>query len=305
MDPAVRAGATGDQAAPVPASPSAAITQVSPSVATNAVRSFSARGVVMELPPGGDTVVVRHEAIPGFMPKMTMTFNVRGADALRGLTPGDAITFRVKATEEESWIEEIKRGSAAGLDQSTNAGPSAPALLRAGQVKVGEVLPDAPLLTEAGDTIHLSDFRGRALALTFIFTRCPLPDFCPRMNRNFDRARDLLLRQAAGPTNWQFLSISFDSEFDRGEVLQRYAQGYRGAQSDRWLFAVASADVLGALGPEVGFRFSQEGGSFVHNLRTVVLDPQRRVYRQFEGNQWKAAELAQALTEAAALPASK
>ena len=269
--------------------------------ATNAVQSFSASGVVREIPEGKGTLVVRHEDIPGLMPKMTMEFTVRDTNELRGLRPGDGIAFRVMATEEDSWIEGIRPMGTNDVVSAAVREPSSVSLLKIAQLKPGDVLPDAELLGENGLGIRLSDFGSRALAFTFIFTRCPLPDFCPRMNQHFSRARELLTQQTGGPTNWQFLSISFDPEFDRPGVLKRYAASYRGRNADRWSFASATEDVMTSMASQLDFRFAREGGTFLHNLRTVVIDPQRRVYRQFEGNKWKAEELAAALTEAAAL----
>lgn len=273
--------------------------QASPLDDTNVLRSFLARGLVRNLPADGQTVVVRHEDIPGFMPKMTMAFNVRDTNELRGLKPGDAITFVVKATEEDSWIEKIRHTSTNDMAPLPPSDPASSALLNIAQMKTGDVLPDAELLSEDGRAIKLSDFQGRALAFTFIFTRCPLPDYCPRMNQHFTRARELLLQRSGGPTNWQFLSISFDPEFDKPGVLTRYAYSYRGKNTDQWLFAAAPANVMASFVNQLDFRFANEGGSFLHNLRTVVLDPQRRIHRQFDGNKWKAAELADALAEAA------
>lgn len=273
--------------------------QASPLDSTNVMRSFLARGTVRSLGADGQTVVVRHEEIPGFMPKMTMEFNVRNTNELRGLAAGDAITFKVKATQEDSWIEDIRRGSTNDLAPLAPSDPSSAALLHVAQMKPGDVLPDAELLAEDGRTIKLSEFKGRALAFTFIFTRCPLPDYCPRMNQHFNGARKILLQQPNGPTNWQFLSISFDPEFDKPGVLTRYAYSYRGKSADRWLFAAAPTNVMVSFVTQLDFRFANEGGSFLHNLRTVVLDSQRRIYRQFDGNKWKAEELAQAMADAA------
>jgi protein SCO1/2 len=260
--------------------------QASPLEDTNVLRSFLAKGLVRELPAG-------------FMPKMTMSFDVRDTNELRGLKPGDAITFIVKATEEDSWIEKIRPAATNDLTPLPPSDPSSAALLHVAQMKQGDVLPDAELLSEDGSAIKLSRFQGQALAFTFIFTRCPLPDYCPRMNQHFSRARELLLKQSDGPTNWQFLSISFDPEFDKPGVLSRYAYSYRGKSADRWLFAAAPTNVMSSFVNQLDFRFANEGGSFLHNLRTVVLDPQRRIHRQFDGNKWKADELAQALAEAA------
>jgi len=273
--------------------------QLNPLESTNVMRSFLARGVVRNLGSDGQTVVVRHEEIPGFMPRMTMEFTVRDTNELRGLSAGQAITFNVKATDTDSWIENIRHAATNDLAPLPSSEPSSSSLLHIAQMKPGDVLPDAEVLAEDGRIVKLSEFQGRALAFTFIFTRCPLPDYCPRMNQHFNRARDLLLHQPGGPTNWQFLSISFDPEFDKPGVLTRYAYSYRGKNVDRWLFAAAPTNVMASFVSQLDFRFANEGGSFLHNLRTVVLDPQRRIHRQFDGNKWKAEELAQAMADAA------
>jgi protein SCO1/2 len=289
-------------AASVPASnsPVAPVTNVTvQSAPTNNIRSFSTRGVVRAFPPDGKSLLVRHEDIPGYMPRMTMEFDVRNTNELHGLQIGDTIAFQVVATEEESWIEHIHRASTNDVPQAGVAEPAAASILHASELKPGQLLPDAELLAEDGRTIKLSGFEGQALAFTFIFTRCPLPNFCPRMNQNFYRAREILLREK-GITNWHFLSISFDPDFDKPGVLSRYAWSYRGENSNRWLFASAATKVIAGMSPLIDFRFANEGGSFQHNLRTVVLDPQRRIFKHFQGNSWTASELAQAMKEAAA-----
>ena len=275
--------------------------EASPLDMTNFVRTYQARGVVREAPVK-NTVMVQHEEIADYMPEMTMEFSVRDTNELRGLQVGDFITFLVKANSEESWIEGIKRGGKGELPPPLPPGPSAASLLSIAEMKVGDVLPDAELLAEDGRTIKLSDFRGRALAFTFIFTRCPLPDFCPRMNQNLNRAREILSQRTGAATNWQFLSISFDPEFDKAEVLQRYAYSYRGQNADRWMFASAPTNVMNSMVANLNFRFAREGRSFVHNLRTVVLDTQGRIHQQFDGNKWKAVELADSIAQAATIP---
>lgn len=264
----------------------------------SATRAFAARGVIQEMSANGGTAVIRHEAIPGYMPAMTMELTARPARQLDSLRPGDAITFRLVVNEEEHWIENIRR--AAGAKTTLPAPvPLRVAPLATGPLNAGDVLPDLTLLGESGQPVKLSDFSGKALAFTFIFTRCPLPDFCPRMNRQFQGARKLLQARANGPANWQLLSLSFDPEHDQPEVLARHARVYRGPDTDRWRFAVIPANALASFAAQVDFHFMNDGGSLTHNLRTVVLDPNRRIHRQFTGNQWTAEELAEALVEAA------
>lgn len=268
------------------------------SVDTNASpRTFECRGVLCEVAANRRTAVIRHEEVPGLMPKMTMPFNVRDTNELRGLRIGDEIAFQLHATEEESWIELLKP-IGAGKEVSHSL-ESVMELARGGKLKLGDSMPDAQLVGEDGRALRLSEFRGGALAFTFIYTRCGLPDFCPRMGHNFSRARELLSELSPGPTNWQFLSISFDPGFDKPEVLKRYAQNYRGDNADRWLFAAAPTNELATITPQLDFRFANDGGNLVHNLRTVVLDCEGRLYRQFNGNQYKPEELAQAVAEAA------
>lgn len=274
--------------------------QASPLESTNVLRSFAARGMIREIPDGNKSLVVRHEEIPGFMPKMTMTFEVRDANELRGLAVGDTIVFNIRATQDDSWIDEIRRAGTNDVIDSAPKDPSSVALLQVATLKPGDPMPDAELLGEDGRTVRLSDFAGKALAFTFIFTRCPLPNYCPRMNVNFKEARELLIQNIEGPSNWQFLSISFDPAFDKPGVLGRYAFSYRGAVTNQWMFAAAPTNVLAVMSPQLDFRFANEQGSFQHNLRTVVLDGRGRVHRYFEGNEWTPEELVASMTEAAA-----
>ena len=119
------------------------------------------------------------------------------------------------------------------------------------------------------------------------------------MNGNFSKARQILTDATNAPANWQFLSISFDPDFDKPAALASYANFYRNGNPDRWLFAAASTNALAALAPRLDLMTMREGASISHNLRTVVLDPLGRIYRQFDGNEWTPRQLADALMEAA------
>ncbi len=260
---------------------------------------YETRGVVREIADDRRSAVIRHEEIPGYMPAMVMELIVRETNELAGIRVGDEITFRLHDTGETHWIDTIRRaGRAAG---EPAAGPGLLSARAARELGPGDLLPDAELLSETGKPVRLADFRGHALAFTFFFTRCPLPDYCPRMNRHFAETRRLLRERADAPTNWQLLCISFDPEFDRPRVLKGYAEAYRGHDPDRWLFASASAEVVARLAPLLDLLVMREGASFSHNLRTVVLDPQGRLHRQFDGNDWTPQQLADAVAEAARL----
>ncbi len=261
----------------------------------------TARGVVREIASDGRKVVIRHEAITNYMAAMTMEFNVRDTNELAGVAVGDTITFRLTATEDTHWIDRVARVAAAATNGSATASPGAKVTTIV-ELKPGDVMPDCELLGEDGRRVRFSDFRGKALALTFFFTRCPLPDFCPRMGRNFAQARELILATAHAPTNWQFLSISFDPEFDQPGVLASYANFYRAGNADRWLFAAAPTNALAELAPRLDLMVRREAdGSISHNLRTAVLDGQGRIRRQFDGNEWKAEQLAGEVIRASAV----
>ncbi len=233
------------------------------------------------------------------MGAMTMDFTVRNTNDLQNIALGDEITFKLRVTETDSWIESVRFVSHV-VEEVTNHVftfhvPTA-------GLKPGDLLPDFLLTAEDGRPLHFSDFRGRVLAFTFFFTRCPLPDFCPRMDLNFSDTRTLLRSAPEASTNWQFLSISFDPEYDLPATLTNYATYYRQADADRWLFSVATTNTLAELAPLLDLKVVREDNTISHNLRTVVLDPQGRIARQFVGNQWTPQELADAMLVAARPP---
>ena len=271
-----------------------AVAGCKPPSATPPAKTYAARGVIQQLAPDHRHATIKHEAIPGYMAAMTMDFSVRDTNALTGFAAGDEITFSLVVTDDDDWIENLQRtGQTGGVTGPPGWHVAEP------ELQVGDALPDAEFTSENGRIIHLADFRGKAVAFTFFFTSCPLPEFCPRMNRNFSEARKLLLADTNAPVNWQLLSVSFDPAFDEPVIVASYAGLYRGTNADRWLFAVASTNTLAALAPKLDFRFWRENGTLSHNLRTVVLDGGGKIFRQFDGNDWTAAELAKALSDAA------
>jgi protein SCO1/2 len=263
--------------------------------ATN--QTFAVRGVIQRIPPDLRHVTIKHEKIPGYMAAMTMDFSVRDTNALAGFAPGDEITFTLVVTDNDDWIENLKKIGQLGLSGSPGWHVVEP------ELHVGDVLPDAEFTSESGSAIRFSDFRGRAVAFTFFFTSCPLPEYCPRMNKNFSETRKILLADTNAPANWQLLCISFDSAFDSPPILQSYAGLYRGTNADRWLFAVAPTNTLHELAPKVDLNVWRENGVLSHNLRTVVLDPNGKIFKQFDGNDWTPQQLVEAIREAAKSPA--
>lgn len=258
--------------------------------------SYSARGVVEQIAPGRRQITIHHQAIPGYMMEMTMPFPVQNTNELNGLSPGDQITFTLVVNQTNDWVENFQRTGQA-VEIPTNSMNMARGDFS--RLKPGDLLPDGDLLAEDGRHIHISDFRGKAVALTFFFTRCPLPDYCPLMNRNFAATRDLILAMTNAPANWELLSISFDPGFDTSETLASYASIYRGDSASHWLFAAATTNTLAKLAPHIGLMVMRQGSNISHNLRTIVLDPAGRISQQFNGNEWTSQQLADAICAAA------
>lgn len=257
-------------------------------------RDFTVRGVVREARPAKSQLVVKHEEIPGYMDAMTMPFQVRDPKILEGVKAGDAITFQLHVTDKDHWIDGVKIVGA-GEKETTRrkAADIAP-------FKAGDPLPALTFTGERGQPVRLEDYRGKALAITFIYTRCPLPGFCPLLSEKFHTVQESLLADPAAPKNWQLLSVTIDPEHDTSEVLQRYATAQR-ADAAHWRFATGELRDITVLGLRSGLEFWEGGSEITHNLRTVVFDVQGRMRKVFSENTWTAKELADEL-RAGALP---
>ena len=231
--------------------------------ATNA-RMFIAKGVVQELKPDARTVVIRHEAISNYMAAMTMPFKVKDPKELAGLQRGDEISFRLQVTESESWVEHIAKIGTVSL-------PPIPTPANSPAVRPNHPLLDYKFTNELGQAVSLNDFRGQALAITFFYTRCPLPDYCPRLAKNFQAASQKLGSLPGGPANWHFLSISFDTEFDTPQMLKAYGNSYQ-YDPKHWSFLTGPADKIGELARQSGASYEFDAGTFNHNFRTLIVD---------------------------------
>lgn len=255
--------------------------------------TFPLRGEVVGLDTAASSVMVAHQAIPNFMNAMTMPFKVKNRMLLRGLAIGDSIDATLAVSRTESWLETIAVRGSGDSPRTRSAGE----ILTAKVFRQGEPFPDAVLLNQEGALVRISQFRGRVLALTFIYTRCPLPDFCIRMSSHFARVQKTLAQDAALAGRWHLLSVSFDPKFDRPGALKRYGEGY-GADFSTWDFATdpdtAGAAILG-LADGLGLTYANEEGLIAHNLRTVLIDREGLLVRVINGNEWSPVELAESI----------
>ncbi len=264
---------------------------------TNVLRQFYVRGVVRALQPIDKTVVIQHDAIPQYMEAMTMPFNFRHTNDVAGIGLNDEVHFRFLVTGTESWIDQVTR---TGRTVGTNELVRAPmrVVREVELLKVGDLLPDYPLTNQLGEPFSLGQFRGKALAFTFFFTICPVPDFCPKMSRQFTEVQRMLKAQPDAPDNWQLLSISFDVDRDTPKVLNAHAKSL-GHDPARWMFATGKLIEIDALTEQFGLVFPRDGVVFNHNLRTVVVDATGRIQAVINGNTWKPADLTAAIIKAA------
>jgi protein SCO1 len=236
-----------------------------PGMVESSARVFAAKGVVRELDPETQTVTISHEAVSNFMGAMTMPFKVRDGAEMTGLHPGDEVTFRLHVTPTDSWVDQITRIGTVPLSQSKPL-PAEPQPIHG-----RNPLWYYNFTNELGQPVSLSDFHGQALAITFIYTRCPLPNYCPRLSRNFQEASQKLGSLAGAPTNWHFLSVSFDSQFDTPDVLKAYGQSYQ-YDPKHWSFLTGPPDKIAELAKACGMEYTPDAGTINHNFRTLIVD---------------------------------
>lgn len=253
------------------------------------VKIFNVRGVVQELSVEDPTkIIIDHEEMPGYMAAMIMPFQAKDPDELDGLTPGDVVTFNYHVATLESWITDVAATGETGEIKSLDdlGEPAAPLLAE------GDLLPDYEFLDENGEPIKLSELRGMPVALTFVFSRCPVPEYCPRMMRNFFDVHNQLEADPDAPEDFRLLTISFDSWNDTPEIMKNWGKAYGHQPGQKWsLLTSETCCTISEIGANVGLKFGEVNGSYNHNLRTVVLDPDGTIRRIFTDETWSTDEL--------------
>ncbi len=283
-------------------SPQSTPAAAAPAVQHTNERVFEVKGVVKAVRPNQKEVEIKHEAIPEYMPAMTMPFDVRDTNELIGLAPDQSISFRLTVTDTEGWVDKIKKLEPRA-DLPVPSSRSGQPVRVVEPLQIGEPPPEYHLTNQFGQTIATStQFKGQALAITFLFTRCPFPTFCPRLANDFAQTERKLLTLQGGPTNWHLLTISFDPEFDQPAVLKAYAEAHHYDPS-HWTFATGELGDVSAIGDLFGLAFWRDStGSITHNMRTAVMDANGRLQRVFGGKDWSSAELTAEMVKAANPP---
>jgi protein SCO1 len=258
---------------------------------------YPLKGKIVSVEPSAKGIVVAHDDIAGYMPAMTMPFPLKDERLLDVLRPGDEIAATLVTARLTHWLEDVvvTRRAAPG------SAPPPPAASARAEASAGEAVPDAALVGDDGRPFRLDDLRGRAYAITFVFTRCPLAEFCPRVTGLFADVEKELARDPALRARTGLVSISFDPEHDTPEVLRAYARPFRaraGSADRHWVFATGTPDAIRKIAGFFGVDYEPEGSGVTHNLRTTVVGPDGKVIRVFRGSDWSAAEVRAALAAA-------
>lgn len=259
-------------------------------------RSYQLQGQVLAVKADTNEILIKHDDIPGFMPAMTMPYVVKDAALLKDRAPGDLITATLMVAPGSAWLSAITKTGSAPLP--AGARTDIPAAAGVHLLKAGDTVPDTKLIDQDGAAISLVDWRGSPSVVSFIYTRCPLPQFCPLVDRRFAEIQKII---AADPTlkgKARLLSISFDPKTDQPAVLRAHATKL-GADPTVWRFATAEPSVVDRLAASFGVNVIREAdGTITHNLRTAVIDPHGRIVAIHDSNDWTAATIADELTTA-------
>ncbi len=261
---------------------------------TGCVRSrhYELRGQVLAVDRGRQEVTIKHEDIRGFMPGMTMPFKVSDPHLLDGIEAGDLVKATLVVEDYSGHLSSLER---TGHEAVTTRIPPSVHVLEPGQP-----VPDVRLIDETGAARSLGDWRGKVLAVTFVYTRCPYPDFCPRMDAQFKSVQTGILDDPQLAGRAALLSVSFDPAYDTPSILAAHAQKI-GANPRIWHFATGERDAIDAFASQFGVSIVREGtgaDSVTHNLRTVVVGSDGTLQTAFTGNEWTPAELMKALRQA-------
>lgn len=259
-------------------------------------REYHVEGQVLAVDAPKGQVMIRCEKIPGYMEAMTMPFTVKRASVIAGTRPGDLVSGTLLVTADGSWITDLKTVGTAPL-----AGVLPPGAVAV--METGETIPDARFTDEQGQPRRIASFRGSALVITFIYTRCPLPDYCPLMDRHFAALQQALTRAPALRARVHLLSITIDPAFDTPAVLRKHAAEL-GADPAVWSFVTGSGDDVRAFAGRLGVFVSRgdgDQGPIAHNLRTAIVDATGRLVKVYDGNDWTPDDI---LRDLRALPAA-
>jgi protein SCO1/2 len=254
-------------------------------------KRYPIKGKVVAVDKTDRTVTIAHEDIVGYMPGMTMPFKIKNDGDLEMVKPGDQVTGTLVIDDLSSWVE-ISAIVEGGPPVSQNVDVP-------GEPKPGTEVPDFGLINQDGKRIHLAQYRGKTLLLTFVYTRCPQPDQCTLMSNNFAAIDQALQKQPETYDKTHLLTVSFDPDYDTPKVLRSYGASHTGRYSDEtfqhWEFASGTKDEVKGLAQFFGLRYYHDTESndeqVIHSMRTAIVGPDGKVFKLYRGNEWKPEEV--------------
>jgi protein SCO1/2 len=254
--------------------------------ATGPEQRYPIKGKVVNVDKRGAAVTVAHEAIPGYMDAMTMPFKLKDPSLLDVMADGDRLQATLVVAGVRSWLEDVVVVSESADSSATSANSLEP--------KAGDQVPDFSLVNQDGKRIRLGQYRDRALVVTFIYTRCPLPDYCPLMTEHFIDIEKSLAAEPELYAKTHLLSITVDPEYDTPKILREYAKRELDAHMNtgkpdfaHWELATGSKDEVKRVATFFGMKYWQEGDQIIHSLRTAVIGPDGKLVKLYPGNEWK------------------
>jgi len=238
-----------------------------------AAKSFSVDGIVVAVDPVARTMLVSHRPIAKYMPAMMMPFRVEHPGELNGLYPGARVHFELVVGRSSSVARRVIKTGDGEIPAPKE------------KLRIGDALGDFDLRDLQGRAVGLDDLRGKVLAIDFIFTRCPLPDVCPRLSASF-AALQRRFRERLG-NDLMLLSVTVDPEYDTPPVLAEYAKRW-GADPRGWRFLTGN---VGPLAAQLGEVYWTDEGAIGHNSVTSIIGRDGRLAAAVDGSNWRADQL--------------
>ena len=256
-------------------------------------KRYELKGKVVSVEKEKYLVTIAHEDVKGFMPAMTMPFTVPSESDLQILAPDDHVTATLVVDGAHSWLEELI------ITRQSGNPASMPAAVMA---KEGDEVPNYTLLNQDDRQISIHNYRGKALLLTFIYTRCPIPEYCTLMSNNFAQIERELGKDPELYAKTHLLSVSIDPAYDTPKVLRSYGaahtERYQNETFAHWEFAAGTTNQVKDIATYFGLTYFPEKDQIIHGLRTVIVNPDGKVAKIYSGNEWKTEEVVSELQKA-------
>jgi len=250
-------------------------------------KEYKLQGQILSMTADHREANVKHEDIKGLMPAMTMPYKVRDTKQFEGIVPGDLINATLVIVSNDAYLKDVKKVGNAPLEQQPGRA-SAPAASSGFELlKDGEPVPNVSFVNQDGQHVQFDSFKGDAVVVTFIYTKCPMPNFCPLMDQQFAKIQQKL-KEKDNELKVHLLSVSFDPLEDTPPVLKKHARDL-GADPRMWTFVTGDRDEIDRWASRFGVSVSRalnDPTNITHNLRTAIVDRQGNLVQTYTGNQW-------------------